>query len=273
MSAIAFPILDPVLFEIGPFAVRWYALAYIVGILLAWRYGLYLARRPQAQITPQQFDDLLLYATLGVILGGRLGYVLFYKPGYFIEYPAEILMVWQGGMSFHGGLLGVIIAMLLYARAQKIAFFAIADIAACATPIGLFLGRLANFVNGELYGRPTELPWGIVFPDGGPMARHPSQLYEAFLEGIVLFAILFLVARFSDALLRRGFLSGLFLVLYGLFRSLVEILREPDAHLGYIGGVTMGQILSLPMILIGLLFIWQAQRRPRSQGKASAKEA
>ena len=261
LAAIPFPAIDPVLVQVGPFAIRWYALAYIVGLLIGWRYCLYLAGRPPRLVTRDQLDDFFLWATLGVVLGGRIGYVLFYQPGYFLEHPLDILFVWEGGMSFHGGLIGVILAMYLFARRRGIPFFALTDIVASATPIGLFFGRLANFVNGELFGRPTDVPWAMVFPNGGDQPRHPSQLYEAALEGVVLFLALFLLARFTRALERPGLLSGVFLIGYGLSRFLVEFFREPDAQLGYLlgGTVTMGQILSLPMIALGLFHVFRAR--------------
>jgi phosphatidylglycerol---prolipoprotein diacylglyceryl transferase len=260
MFAIAFPAFDPVAIEIGPFAVRWYALSYIVGLLIGWSYCRWLTRRPPHTMSKQQIDDFLLWATLGVVLGGRLGYVLFYNPLYFLEHPLQIFIVWQGGMSFHGGLVGMILAMILFTRNRRLPFFALADIVACATPIGLFLGRLANFVNGELYGRVTDAPWGMVFPGGGPEPRHPSQLYEAFLEGIVLFIVLFVLVRFTAAKAKLGVLSGAFLIGYGISRIIAEIFREPDAQLGFLlGGATMGQLLSVPMLIMGALFILWAK--------------
>ncbi len=260
--AIPFPAFDPVAIEIGPFAIRWYALAYVVGLLLGWRYCVWLAQRPPSFVTRAQIDDFLVWATLGVVLGGRLGYVLFYQPLHFLENPQDIIMVWHGGMSFHGGLVGVILAMILFARKNRIAFFALADIVACATPIGLFLGRLANFVNGELYGRPTDAPWAVVFPgkEAGGLPRHPSQLYEAALEGVVLFLVLFAMARFSQAKAQPRLLSGVFMIGYGLSRIIAELFREPDLQLGYLpGGTTMGQWLSLPMIVAGIVFILRAR--------------
>lgn len=263
---LPFPAIDPVLVEIGPFAIRWYALAYIVGLLVGWRYCLYLAGLPPRLVTRLQLDDFLLWATLGVILGGRVGYVLFYQPLHFIEQPLDIIYVWEGGMSFHGGLVGVILAMILFARSRGLPFFAVADIVACATPIGLFLGRLANFINGELYGRASDAPWAMVFPDpnSGGVPRHPSQLYEAALEGVVLFLVLFALARFTRALERIGLSSGVFLIGYGLSRIVVEFFREPDAQLGYLlgGSVTMGQLLSLPMIALGIVFVARARPAP-----------
>ena len=254
---IAFPAIDPVLIEIGPFAIRWYALAYIGGLVLGWLYMRWLVRRPGWTLTPLDLDDLLLYVTLGVVLGGRLGYVLFYKPGFYLSHPGEILAVWQGGMSFHGGLIGVVVAMALFAWRRGIAFSEVGDAVAAAVPIGLFFGRIANFINGELFGRASDVPWAMVFPHGGPEPRHPSQLYEAALEGLLLFLILFWIARQPRVPERAGQLGGIFLIGYGLARSFVELFREPDEHLGLLLGnsVTMGQILSLPMILIGLFLL------------------
>ena len=261
LYAIPFPMIDPVLIEIGPFAIRWYALSYIAGLVLAWRYCRWLSTKPPQHLKPDAFDDLLLWATFGVVLGGRLGYVLFYQPGFFIENPGKILAIWQGGMSFHGGLIGVLIAIGLFARRRGVHFFSVADIVGAATPIGLFLGRIANFINAELYGRPSDVPWAMVFPGGGPEPRHPSQLYEAALEGLVLLLVLYLLVRLGW-LLRTGAISGAFLIGYGLARGFVELFREPDAHLGFIfGTLTMGQLLSLPVVLAGLaILIWSRRR-------------
>jgi phosphatidylglycerol:prolipoprotein diacylglycerol transferase len=261
LFTLPFPAFSPVLFEFGPFVIRWYALAYIVGLILGWRYCLYLTRHPRLLIKEADIDDFLIWATLGVILGGRAGFVLFYQPQHFLSHPDEIPMVWKGGMSFHGGLIGVIVAMLLFARSRRLPFFELADIVACATPIGLLLGRIANFINGELFGRPTDVPWAMVFPNGGPEPRHPSQLYEALLEGLVLFLVLFVLARFAAARQRMGLLSGVFFIGYGITRIVGELFREPDANLSYlIGGTTMGQWLSAPMILLGIVFV--LGRRP-----------
>jgi phosphatidylglycerol:prolipoprotein diacylglycerol transferase len=261
-AAISFPRIDPVAISFGPFAIRWYALAYIGGLLVAWRYCRWLTTRPPREVDADAFDDFLLWATLGILLGGRLGYVLFYKPGFYLENPAEILLIWQGGMSFHGGLLGVAVAEIAFARRRGIPLLALTDIVAAAAPIGLFLGRIANFVNGELVGRPSEVPWAMVFPHAGPLTRHPSQLYEAGLEGLVLFLALFVLVRLR-ALERSGALTGAFLMGYALARMVAELFREPDAHLGFLtGSVTMGQVLSLPMLLIGLgLVIWARRAR------------
>jgi len=258
--------IDPVAIELGPLAIRWYALAYIAGLLLGWWYVRRLGEAPPAVLSGERTDDFLVWATLGVVLGGRLGYVLFYNPAYYLSHPAEIVMVWQGGMAFHGGLLGVIAALLLFCRRHKIAPLAMGDIVACAAPVGLFFGRLANFVNAELYGRPApDLPWSMVFPsDPDQLPRHPSQLYEAALEGALLFVILAVLWRVPAIRRRPGSLIGVFLVGYGLARFTVEFAREPDPQLGYLfGWITMGQILSAPMILAGLGFLGFAWMRRR----------
>jgi phosphatidylglycerol:prolipoprotein diacylglycerol transferase len=266
LLAIPYPHLDPVLLQLGPFAIRWYALAYVVGLLAGWRYCVWLGSLPPMPLGRALFDDFLVWAVLGVILGGRLGYVIFYNGEEYLQNPLKILMVWHGGMSFHGGLIGVILAMILFARSRGLPFFALADVLACATPIGLFFGRLANYNNGELFGRVTDVPWAMIFDRGGPEPRHPSQLYEAALEGIVLFLVLFYLARFTPMRGRLGLLSGVFLTGYGLCRFFVEFLREPDPQLGFLTfGTTMGQLLSLPMILIGLVFILRAKPAPQSQ--------
>ncbi len=263
MLAIAFPNIDPILFQIGPFALRWYGLAYVVGILLAWRYMIRLTRRSPAAIEAPHIDDFIVWATLGIILGGRIGYTMFYKAGYFLDNPLEILAMWRGGMSFHGGLVGVVIATLLFTRRRKISILALGDIVACATPIGLFLGRVANFINGELFGRVSDAPWAMVFPRGGPLPRHPSQLYEATLEGLVLFAILAWLVFATRSIERPGLLSGVFFAGYGIARIIVELFREPDAHLGFLAaGTTMGQLLSLPLVIVGAWMIHRALRAP-----------
>jgi phosphatidylglycerol:prolipoprotein diacylglycerol transferase len=263
MDTLAFPVIDPIAIEIGPIVIRWYALAYIAGLVLGWRCCVFLTRRPPHFMASEKLDDLLFYATFGVILGGRLGYVLFYKPAFFAANPLEILMVWHGGMSFHGGFLGVVVAAYVFARRNGVPALPLADMLAIAAPIGLFFGRVANFINGELFGRPANVPWAMVFPQGGPEPRHPSQLYEAGLEGLVLFVIVAAAALASRARYRPGLILGLFLIGYGSARSFVELFREPDAHLGFIfGPVTMGQILSAPMIAVGLAAVFFALRRP-----------
>lgn len=264
-----FPDFDPILIQIGPFAIRWYALAYVAGILLGWRLALGLvknarlsaARGPAA--TPEQIDDLILWVTLGVILGGRLGHVLFYTPKLIWTDPLEILKVWHGGMSFHGGAIGVLVAMVFFARSQKLDLLRLGDVVAAVTPIGLLFGRIANFINGELWGRPTTVPWGVVFPGAGPLPRHPSQLYEAALEGFVLFVILMIVVFRAKWLDRRGAVMGLFIAGYGLIRVCLETVRQPDDYMpDFALGLTMGMILSWPMVIAGLLLIWRAFREP-----------
>ena len=262
LSVIPFPAIDPVAISLGPIAVRWYALAYIVGLLIGWRYCLALAGRPPHLVARQDVDDFLVWATLGVVLGGRIGYVLFYKLGYYVFHPLEALYVWHGGMSFHGGAIGVTIAILLFTYRRRIQLFSFSDIISEAIPIGLFFGRLANFINGELFGRPSDVPWAMIFPYGGPMPRHPSQLYEALCEGVLLFLLL-LAAERLNARRRSGIVTGLFLAGYAVARMSGELFREPDAQLGFlIFGTTMGQLLSIPMLIIGALIIAWALRAP-----------
>ncbi len=247
--------IDPVAFSIGPLVVRWYALAYLAGFLLGWKYCLKLVgNRAEGRPNADDIDNFLTWAVIGVILGGRLGYVLFYNFEYYLENPSNILKLWNGGMSFHGGMLGVLFAMFFYSKKHNINVFKLSDIVSAAAPIGLFFGRIANFINGELYGKQTDLPWGIIFPNGGDIARHPSQLYESFLEGLVLFIILYFIINSPKR--KTGMVTGVFLLGYGLFRALVELAREPDAQIGYIAGfMSMGQILSLPMIIGGGIII------------------
>ncbi|MBV9883926.1 MAG: prolipoprotein diacylglyceryl transferase [Sphingomonadaceae bacterium] len=256
--------IDPVIVHLGPLALRWYSMAYLFGIILGWWYLLILLRQPGAPMARRHADDLVFYGTLGVILGGRLGYVLFYKPGEYFEHPLEIIKLWDGGMSFHGGVIGVSLGILYLAWRQKLDWLRIHDYVACCTPFGLFLGRLANFVNGELWGAPTDLPWGVVFPTGGALPRHPSQIYEALLEGVLLFAVLAWMFWKTRARYQPGKLVGAFLLVYGLSRFAVEFIREPDEHLVHFAQVThlhMGQWLSLPMILLGLYFVLTAKKR------------
>jgi phosphatidylglycerol:prolipoprotein diacylglycerol transferase len=269
LFVIPFPAIDPVLISIGPIAIRWYALAYIVGILLGWLYVRALIRaerlwRGPAPLTVADYDDFILWVTLGIILGGRIGYVLFYNPAYFAAHPLEILQLWNGGMSFHGGFVGCVLAVVAFARYRGISILSLGDLTCAASTIGLFLGRIANFINGELWGRPTDVPWAMVFPNGGPLPRHPSQLYEAALEGVVLFAVLFLLIR-AGALKRPGVITGAFALGYGIARSICELYREPDAQLGFLwGGLTMGMLLSVPLMLTGIAFIAAAMRHERS---------
>jgi len=259
--AIPFPAIDPVAIALGPVAIRWYALAYIAGIILGWWQMLRLADRSPHGITRKDVDDFVMWAIIGIIVGGRLGYVLFYRPGYYIENPLEAIALWKGGMSFHGGLIGTILALVLFARRRGRNVLAFGDLVSAVVPIGLFFGRIANFVNGELYGRVSDVPWAVIFPDGGPLPRHPSQIYEALLEGVVLFAVLAILIRRGGALKRPGMVSGIFLIGYGIARFGVEFLRQPDQHLGFLfAGATMGQILSLPLILAGVLVLFFARR-------------
>ena len=267
--ALAFPTIDPVAVEIGPVAIRWYALSYVVGLVLGWQYVRYLAGRCIEGLTKRHADDLLVWGTLGVVLGGRLGYVLFYQPGYYFSNPAEIFVIWQGGMSFHGGALGVLVVVVLYARIMKLNLLSVADAICAQVPIGLFLGRVANFINGELYGRVSDAPWAMVFPGSGTEPRHPSQLYEAVLEGLVLFAVLAVAVHMKRIAQRPGTVAGMFFVGYGVARIVGELFREPDAFLGFIvSGITMGQLLSLPMIVLGLFLILRIPPVPRAGQRA-----
>jgi phosphatidylglycerol---prolipoprotein diacylglyceryl transferase len=257
--ALKFPDIDPVAIALGPLEIRWYALAYLSAFLFGWWYGLYISKlnsghRPNRD----DIDDFIPWAIAGVILGGRLGYILFYQSGYYFSHPMEILKVWHGGMSFHGGIAGVITVLILYTRLKKIPFFRLADIFGCAAPLGIFLGRITNFINGELYGRVTDVPWGVVFPGGGELPRHPSQLYQAGLEGLALFLILLALLHVRWVRERPGILSGVFLAGYGIFRSIGELWREPDEQIGFLfEHVSMGQLLSLPVIVAGVsIFIY-----------------
>ena len=266
--AIPYPAIDPVLIEIGPFAIRWYALAYIAGILIGWWYARRLAANTDiwGRVKPpslRDIDDFVVWTTIGIVAGGRLGYVLFYKPAYYAANPLEILQVWQGGMAFHGGLLGVIVAMVLFCRNRGLSTWTLFDLVAACVPFGLFFGRIANFINAELYGRPSEIYWSMVFPtDPDQLPRHPSQLYEALLEGLALFVILRILTHKQLLLRRPGIVSGAFIALYGITRIIAEFFRMPDAHLGFlVGGTTMGMLLSIPMIVIGAVTILWAMRR------------
>ena len=256
--------LKPVLFHIGPFSLRWYSLGYLAGILVGWWYLLKLIDRPGAPMARRHADDMVFYATLGIILGGRLGYVLFYKLGFYLENPLDIFKVWDGGMSFHGGMIGTSLGIFYLSRKNGLNWLRIHDYVACSVPFGLFFVRLANFVNGELWGRQTDAPWGVIFPHGGPFPRHPSQIYEAGLEGIVLFLILWFLFWRTDARYYPGRLVGTFLLGYGVGRFVVEFWREPDQHLidfAHDTGLHMGQWLSLPMILAGAWFIATSKKR------------
>lgn len=272
-QGLTFPQIDPVAFQLGWIIIRWYSLAYIFGLVLAWGLARKMSRQSHSTFTVLKIDDFLIWATVGIILGGRLGYVLFYNLEYYLEFPLQILALWQGGMSFHGGLIGVIIATLLFAKRKDISPFVMGDILVCVAPIGLFLGRLANFINGELYGRvSTAVPWVMVFPMGGEAPRHPSQLYEAFAEGILLFVILNLLWWFVPKYRNRtGFMTGLFFILYGFFRFGLEYFREPDDHLGFVlAHLSMGQLLCVPMALFGLWLI--VKTSPKSRIKRLKEE-
>jgi len=277
LFALPFPAIDPVLVEIGPLAIRWYALAYIVGILIGWAYMRALVRTDRLwsgtpRPTLADIDDFIMWGTIGVVVGGRIGYVLFYNPAYFLAHPDEILLLWQGGMSFHGGFLGVTVAMVLFARARRLSVLTLFDVVAAATPFGLFFGRIANFINGELWGRPADVPWAVVFPGAGPEPRHPSQLYEAALEGVVLFLVLRFVTHRLGRLSRPGFVAGAFVSGYGLARIVAEFFRMPDVQIGFLaGGLTMGMALSLPMVMAGLWLMARARAPAPADVPASGR--
>jgi phosphatidylglycerol:prolipoprotein diacylglycerol transferase len=267
LLALQFPNFDPILIQLGPFAIRWYALAYIVGILLGWFYARAIVRNQKlwggpAPMTALDIDDFIVWVTLGIILGGRFGYVLFYNPSYFAEHPAEAFQLWKGGMSFHGGFIGCVLAVVLFAKKINISILSLGDVTCATGTLGVLLGRIANFINGELWGRPTDVAWGMVFPSGGPIPRHPSQLYEAALEGLLLFIVLALFIR-GGALRRPGLIIGAFAVGYALARSFCELFREPDVQLGFLWNtITMGTLLSFPLLLAGIALIVNGLRRP-----------
>ncbi|WP_353148515.1 prolipoprotein diacylglyceryl transferase [Pollutimonas bauzanensis] len=260
---LQYPQIDPIALQIGPVAIHWYGLMYLIGFALVWVLGRWRINRGETDLSLRDLEDIIFYSVLGVIAGGRLGYVLFYKPAEYLAHPLEVFYLWQGGMSFHGGLVGVIVALLIFARKRNKTLLEIGDFVAPLIPLGLAAGRLGNFINGELWGRPTTLPWGMVFPqtaDG--VARHPSQLYEMGLEGFALFALVWLFARKPRP---TGQISAVFLMGYGVFRFLAEFTREPDNYLGLLaGGLSMGQLLSLPMVLAGaIIFVWSAKKSSR----------
>ncbi len=256
MTGLAYPDISPIIFSIGPIAIRWYSMAYLLGILSAWFLVSKNIKKYDLPITKANLEDLVFYVTLGIILGGRIGYVLFYGTDVFLKNPLEIFAIWHGGMSFHGGILGVIIAVYLCSKKIKYPFLGLTDLVALYTPIGIFLGRLANFANDELWGRVTNIAWAVRFPSGGYLPRHPSQLYEAFTEGILLFITLNILWKIPFVRNNKGFISGVFLSFYTLFRIIMEQFREPDAQLGFIyANITMGQILSFPLMGIGAYLI------------------
>ena len=265
LFALPFPVIDPVLVNLGPLPIRWYALAYVAGIVAGWLYAKRLCAteglwRGRPHPTPDSIDDLVVYVALGIVVGGRLGYVLFYNLPFYLEHPFEIPAVWKGGMAFHGGLAGAVLGFVLFARRVGANAFSVADIVAAGVPVGLFCGRVANFIKPELWGRETDVPWGMVFPGAGPLPRHASQLYEAGLEGAVLFVVLAVLIR-RGALGRPGLVAGWFGIGYGLARIACEFFRQPDAQLGFLfGGATMGMLLSLPVIAAGAFCVAHATR-------------
>jgi phosphatidylglycerol:prolipoprotein diacylglycerol transferase len=271
LPVLPFPAIDPVLVHIGPFAARWYALGYIVGIIGGWFYARAIIASPRlwggpAPLTVAQFDDFVVWATLGIILGGRIGYVLFYNLPHFATHPIEVFELWSGGMSFHGGVIGVIVAIVVYTHRCGIPTLSLGDLTTAVAPIGIFLVRLANFINGELWGRPTDVPWAIIFPSGGPIPRHPSQLYEATLEGLVLLLVLGVLVQ-RGALKRPGLVTSAASLGYGIARTICEFFREPDPQLGFLwGGLTMGMLLSIPLIVAGIVgMVLILRRRPMAQ--------
>ena len=267
LAALTFPNIDPVIFQVGPLAVRWYGLGYIVGILFAWWYGKRLVTNPrlwpngQPPMKPEALDDFVLWAAIGIVAGGRIGYILFYDFARYIANPMDMLAVWEGGMSFHGGLIGVTLAMILFARKHGIHIWSMIDVIAAGVPVGLGLVRVANFINSELWGRVSDVPWAFQFPNGGPFPRHPSQLYEALLEGLVLFLVLRFLTHSRLKLMTPRFVAGAFVCGYGLSRIFVEFFREPDQQIGFLfgGWLTMGMVLSLPMVLIGIWAMMSAK--------------
>jgi len=260
---LTYPQISPVFLHLGLIDIRWYSLAYLVGIVAAWFLILKTVKKYKLNITKAEVDDLIFNITLGIILGGRIFYALFYNLETFLNKPLEIFAIWHGGMSFHGGLIGVIVALYLSARKMKYPFFGVCDLAALYAPIGLFLGRLANFVNDELWGRVTDVPWAVKFPNGGYLPRHPSQIYEALLEGLVLFAVLNVLFKFEFVRERKGLVSGVFLVWYALARMFVELFRQPDEQIGFVfEHMTMGQLLSIPFLLFGCIVLFiSAQKK------------
>lgn len=265
MTGLAYPEISPIIFSIGPVAIRWYSMAYLVGILIGWLLINRNVKKNKLSLSKENIEDLIFYVTLGIIFGGRLGYVIFYGISSFWQNPLQIFEIWKGGMSFHGGILGVIIAACLFARKIKYPFLGVTDLLALYAPIGICCGRLANFINDELWGRVTDVPWAIRFPSGGGLPRHPSQLYEAFFEGLVMFAILNFLWRYKSVRENRGIVSALFVLLYGVFRISMEQFREPDAQLGFLFmHVTMGQLLSVPLILTGLFVLYLVYRRRKA---------
>src|SRR5690606_17062595 len=261
---LQYPQIDPVAFQLGPISVHWYGLMYLLGFAAVWLLGRMRIKQGRSELSLRDLEDIIFYGVIGVVIGGRLGYALIYKPDHYLSNPLDLLRLWEGGMSFHGGLLGVLLVLIWFAKRRQKHFFDITDFIAPMIPLGLDAGRWGNFVNGELWGRPTDLPWGMVFPYAGPAARHPSQLYEMLFEGLLLFGLLW---WYSSKPHRRGQVSAMFLIGYGAARFFVEFTREPDDFLGLLaGGLSMGQLLSIPMVLAGALILWKsAERSSRGQ--------
>lgn len=264
MIGFAYPEISPIIFSVGPIAIRWYSMAYLIGIVVGWLLINRNVRLNNLGISKEQVEDFIFYLTLGIIIGGRLGYVIFYGGAEMWLKPWQLLEIWKGGMSFHGGVVGVVVASWLFARKINYSFLGITDLVVLYAPIGIFLGRIANFVNDELWGRVTEVSWAVRFPNGGGLPRHPSQIYEALTEGVVMFIILNFLWRYAKVRKNSGIVSSLFIVLYGVFRIVLEQYREPDAHLGYIGSYfTMGQLLSVPLIVVGAcILFWRLKFKP-----------
>lgn len=261
MIGLAYPHISPIFFSIGPIDIRWYSMAYLAGIVIAWLLVNRNIKKYKLRITKENIEDLVFYVTLGIILGGRLGYVIFYGGSSFLQNPLLVLQIWKGGMSFHGAVLGVIAAAYLFSRKIKYPFLGVTDLIVLYAPIGIFMGRIANFINDELWGRVTEVPWAVRFPSGGYLPRHPSQLYEAFFEGLVMFVVLNLLWKSKYVREHQGLVSATFVLCYGVFRVAMEQFREPDVQLGlFFGTVTMGQMLSVPLVLLGLIVIWIVRR-------------
>lgn len=257
MTGFEFPAISPVIFAIGPIAVRWYSMAYLIGIVVAWLLILRLIKKYDLPLTRQQVEDTVFFTTIGIVVGGRLGYVLFYGGEYYLQNPLKIFAIWQGGMSFHGGAIGAVMGILYTAYSRKVNFWLLTDMAALFAPIGIFLGRIANFINDELWGRITDVPWAVRFPSGGFLPRHPSQLYEAVAEGLVIFIVLNLLWKNQKIRKNNGIISALFVIMYGFFRMVLEYYRQPDEQLGFFFGyITMGQILSFPVLLFGFALLW-----------------
>ena len=268
-AALPFPDIDPVIVQVGPLAVHWYGVAYVVGILFAWWYAKRLSADARlwpggvSPMTPEDLDDFLVWAAVGVVAGGRIGYILFYDFARYLANPLDIFALWQGGMSFHGGFAGTVLAIILFARSRGIRVLTMLDVIAAGVPVALGLVRVTNFINSELWGRPTDVPWAVEFPNGGPFPRHPSQLYEALLEGLLLWIVLRILTHRYERLRTPGFVGGAFVAGYGASRIFVEFFREPDRHIGYLfgGWLTMGMLLSLPMVLVGVgAMLWASRR-------------